>query len=131
MVVVRNTPALGGSMSLYAFPTQLDSGGWRSFYYAVGFAVLATVIAYLVATRTSAYALRAISEDEPAAQVLGVKTVSVKLWALVIGRPWGAAGVYAFQTGYIEPAGLSASTASTSSSSVVGGLATCARSSAR
>ena len=53
------------------------------------------------------YALRAIKEDEPAAQVLGVKTVPVKLQALVIGAAIaGVAGaIYAFQIGYIEPAG--------------------------
>ena len=69
--------------------------------------MLASVIAYLVDHSNFGYALRAISEDEPAAQVLGVKTVSVKLWALVIGAALGGAAgsVYAFQTGYIEPAG--------------------------
>lgn len=110
MVIVKNTPALGGSLGLYVFlDTDLDARGLALlFYYSLfGFAVLATVVAYFVDHSNFGYALRAISEDEPAAQVLGVKTVSVKLRALVIGAAFGgvAGSVYAFQTGYIEPAG--------------------------
>src|SRR5690606_10977427 len=88
---------------------DLDARGMALlFYYSLfGFAVLATLIAYLIEHSNFGYALRAISEDEPAAQVLGVKTVSVKLRALVIGAALGgiAGSVYAFLIGYIESAG--------------------------
>lgn len=110
LVVVKNTPALGGSTGLYAFvDLDLDARGLGLFFYysLFGLALLATVIAFVVDRSNFGYALRAISEDEPAAQVLGVKTVSVKLWALGIGAALGgiAGSVYAFLTGYIEPAG--------------------------
>src|SRR5690606_6897851 len=65
------------------------------------------LVSFLIQRSNFGYALRAISEDEPAASVLGVKTTSVKLWALVIGAALGGLGgaVFAFQTGYNEPAG--------------------------
>lgn len=110
LVIVKNTPALGGSTGLFTFvEADLDARGLALlfFYVLFGFAILATVISYVVDHSNFGYALRAISEDEPAAQVLGVKTVSVKLWALIIGAALGglAGSVYAFLTGYIEPAG--------------------------
>lgn len=110
LTVVKNTPALGGATGLFIRVDQdLDSRQLASlfFYLMLGLAVVATVVSYLVENSNFGYALRAISEDEPAAQVLGVKTVSVKLRALVIGAALGgAAGAgWAFFTGYIEPTG--------------------------
>ena len=110
LVVVKNWPALGGAIGLFTdVEGDFTSRGLASlfFYVLFGLAILATVIAYLVEHSNFGYALRAISEDEPAAQVLGVKTTSVKLRALLIGAALGglAGAVYAFMTGYIEPAG--------------------------
>ena len=110
LTVVKNTPALGGAIGLFVrFGNDMTSRELATlfFYLMLGLAVLATVIAYLVEHSNFGYALRAISEDEPAAQVLGVKTVSVKLRALVIGAALGGAAgaVWAFFTGYIEPTG--------------------------
>ena len=109
-VVVRNWPALGGATGLFtSVEGDFDSRGLGMlfFYVLLGMAMLATIIAYLVEHSNFGYALRAISEDEPAAQGLGVKTTSVKLWALLMGAGLGglAGAVYAFFTGYIEPAG--------------------------
>jgi branched-chain amino acid transport system permease protein len=110
LVVVKNWPALGGAIGLFTdVEGDFSSRGLASlfFYVLFGLAILATVIAYFVEHSNFGYALRAISEDEPAAQVLGVKTTSVKLRALLIGAALGglAGAVYAFFTGYIEPAG--------------------------
>jgi branched-chain amino acid transport system permease protein len=110
IVIVLNTPALGGALGVY---TEVDtSGGPRalaaSFYYALLIlVVIATAIAWLVEHSNFGYALRAIREDEDAAAVLGVRTFDVKLRALVLGAALAglAGGVYAFQTGYIEPTG--------------------------
>ncbi|MBN9605160.1 MAG: branched-chain amino acid ABC transporter permease [Actinomycetales bacterium] len=110
LTVVKNTPALGGAIGLFVRVDRgLDSRqiGMLFFYLMFGLAILATVVAYLVENSNFGYALRAISEDEPAAQVLGVKTVSVKLRALVLGAALGgiAGSAWAFWTGYIEPTG--------------------------
>lgn len=109
-VVVKNWPALGGAAGLFTFVDgDFNSRGLAMlfFYVLFGMALAATIIAYFVEHSNFGYALRAISEDEPAAQVLGVKTTSVKLWALLAGAGLGglAGAVYAFFTGYIEPAG--------------------------
>lgn len=110
VTVVKNTPALGGAIGLFV---SVDRGissrdlAALFFYLMLGLAILATAVAYWVENSNFGYALRAISEDEPAAQVLGVKTVSVKLRALVIGAAFGglAGAAWAFFTGYIEPTG--------------------------
>lgn len=109
VTVVKNTPALGGAVGLFVSVDNIGSRNLAAlfFYLMFGLALVATVIAYLVENSNFGYALRAISEDEPAAQVLGVKTVAVKLRALIIGAALGgvAGAAWAFFTGYIEPAG--------------------------
>lgn len=109
-VVVKNTPAFGGATGVFIDVPIQASGRTLAlffFYLLFAFAILATLVSFLIQRSNFGYALRAISEDEPAASVLGVKTTSVKLWALVIGAALGGLGgaVFAFQTGYIEPAG--------------------------
>lgn len=109
-VVVKNTPAFGGATGVFIdVPIQASGRGLALFFFYLlfAFAIIATLISFLVQRSNFGYALRAISEDEPAAAVLGVKTTSVKLRALVIGAALGgiAGAVFAFQTGYIEPAG--------------------------
>lgn len=110
-VVVRNMPAVGGGAGIF-FDME---GDWTSeslaryfFFLFFGLAVFASIIMFLVENSNFGYALRAISEDEAAAQVLGVRTTEVKLWALVIGATLaGAAGaMFGFFTSYIEPAGV-------------------------
>lgn len=110
VTIVRNTPALGGATGLFlTVDGDFDSRGLATLFFGfmLGFAIVATLVAYFVENSNFGYALRAISEDEAAAGVLGVKTVSVKLWALVIGAALGglAGAVWAFFTGYIEPTG--------------------------
>lgn len=109
-IIVFNTHGLGGALGLY---TTVDaSGGPRAlaagFYYSLlGLVLLATAVAWLVEHSNFGYALRAIREDEDGAAVLGVRTVDVKLRALLIGAALaGLAGaVSSFQLGYIEPTG--------------------------
>jgi branched-chain amino acid transport system permease protein len=109
-VIVFNSSWLGGALGVY---TTVDtSGGPRalaaSFYYTLLLlVVLATVVAYLVEHSNFGYALRAIKEDEDGAAVLGVRTFTVKMRALLIGAAMAGlgGGVYAYLTGYIEPNG--------------------------
>ncbi|TDW29511.1 branched-chain amino acid ABC transporter permease [Cryobacterium psychrophilum] len=110
LTIVKNTPALGGATGLFVrVGNDISSRDLAAlfFYLMLGLSLIATVIAYAVEHSNFGYALRAISEDEPAAQVLGVKTVQVKLRALVIGAALGgtAGAAWAFLTGYIEPTG--------------------------
>ncbi|MQA79906.1 MAG: hypothetical protein GEV10_15725 [Streptosporangiales bacterium] len=77
------------------------------FYAFLALVVVATALAFVVQHSNLGYALRAIREDEDAAAVLGVRTTTVKLGALLLGGAVAgvAGGLYAFQTGYIEPVG--------------------------
>lgn len=108
--VVKNVPALGSATGLFVrvdgAVTSRDLAA-SFFYLMFALAVVATLIAYFVEHSNFGYALRAISEDEPAAQVLGVRTVAVKLRALAIGAGLGgiAGAAWAYLTGYIEPTG--------------------------
>lgn len=110
LIIVLNTPALGGALGIYT--TVDNDGGPRDlaagFYHALLIlVVLATAVAWLVEHSNFGYALRAIREDEDAAAVLGVRTFDVKMRALLIGAAMAGAGggIYAYITGYIEPAG--------------------------
>jgi len=108
-IIALNTATLGGANGIYttveaSTPRRLAAG----FYWTLlALAALATAVAWLVQRANFGHALRAIREDEDAAAVLGVRTSDVKLRALLLGAGLaGLAGsVYAYQTGYIEPAG--------------------------
>ncbi len=108
--VVRNLDAVGGARGLFiTMQADLSPGARGLLFFGVFFvlAVAATVISWQVQRSNFGYALRSIKEDEVAARALGVKTVSVKLRALVIGAALAgfAGGILAFQSSYLEPAG--------------------------
>lgn len=108
-VLVLNTDALGGALGLYTEAPADSPRALAALFYQtlLVFAVLATLLLFAVVHSRFGYALRAIREDEDAAAVLGVRTSEVKLRALMLGAVLAglAGGVYAFQTGYIEPSG--------------------------
>lgn len=109
-VMVLNSEALGTALGLYTTAPDTDTPRQLSaiFYWALlAMVVMAVVVSFLVEHSRFGYALRAIREDEDAAAVLGVRTAEIKLRALLLGAALaGAAGsIYAFRTGYIEPAG--------------------------
>lgn len=109
-VIVLNTEWLGTALGLYTIAPDADTPRQLSaiFYWTLlAMVVAAVTVSFLVEHSRFGYALRAIREDEDAAAVLGVRTAEIKLRALLIGAALaGAAGsVYAFRTGYIEPAG--------------------------
>lgn len=108
-VVVLNTDALGGALGVYTSAPTTGSRPLAALFYLTLLActAVAVVLSFVVEHSRFGYALRAIREDEDAAAVLGVRTSEVKLWALLLGAALAgvAGGVYAFRTGYIEPAG--------------------------
>lgn len=98
-----------GAMGLYLVPPGSSPRVTEQiFYYSfLALALLAIVVAMLVQRSKLGYALRAIREDEDAAEVLGVRTMRVKLSALLLGAALaGVAGaLYAFRVAYMEPTG--------------------------
>jgi len=88
-IVTLNTESMGGALGLYITftgnPWQLQFGDNRAYYYvALTLMLLATaIVAGIERSRLGAY-LRAIREDEDAAETLGVDTVRYKLYAIVL-----------------------------------------------
>ncbi|HZD38248.1 MAG TPA: branched-chain amino acid ABC transporter permease [Actinomycetes bacterium] len=108
-VLVLDTDALGGARGVYTQAPSTSPRGLAALFYLTLLALTAvsTVVLFVVEHSRFGYALRAIREDEDAAAILGVRTSAVKLRGLLIGAAFaGLAGaVYAFRTGYVEPAG--------------------------
>jgi branched-chain amino acid transport system permease protein len=88
-IITLNTDAMGGALGLYITftgnPWQLQFRDNRAYYYvALALMLLATaVVAGVERSRLGAY-LRAIREDEDAAEALGVDTFRYKLYAIVL-----------------------------------------------
>ena len=88
-IVALNTEVTGGAVGLYITftgnPWQLQFRDNRAYYYvALALVLLATgIVAGIERSRLGAY-LRAIREDEDAAEALGVDTVRFKLYAIVL-----------------------------------------------
>ncbi len=79
------------------------------FYFVfLGFAVLATLVVYIIENSKFGHALVAIREDEDAAEILGVRTFLVKVAGLLIGAVLvgTVGGLYSLRIVYIEPDGL-------------------------
>jgi branched-chain amino acid transport system permease protein len=88
-IVALNIEVTGGAVGLYITftgnPWQLQFRDNRAYYYvAFALVLLATgIVAGVERSRLGAY-LRAIREDEDAAEALGVDTVRYKLYAIVL-----------------------------------------------
>jgi branched-chain amino acid transport system permease protein len=108
-VVVLNSRTLGAALGVYTTAPASTPRGLAALFYLtlLALTVVAVVLSFAVEHSRFGYALRAIREDEDAAAVLGVRTSEVKLRALLLGAALAgiAGGVYAFRTGYVEPAG--------------------------
>ena len=102
--VVSFTNGAAGMM-LPALPVSSDSAAriWFDAFALV--AVLAIALALYVQRSRWGAALVAIREDEPAAEVLGIRTMRVKLLAFLAGAVIAGAvgGIYAFQQQFIYP----------------------------
>jgi branched-chain amino acid transport system permease protein len=100
-LVILNENRIGQfSRVLFGVPDLTD-------LYAImlGLAIAATLLAWLVRRSRFGAGLRAIREDEVAAETIGVPTIRLKLMAFVLsaGIPGVAGGVAALRTSYFEP----------------------------
>jgi len=108
--LVFNLPFTRGAMGIFVRPLPLDPLVAEQSFYLV-FLALATVVALAVRQlEHSRYgvALVAIREDEDAAEVLGIRTMRLKILAfaagaLLIGL---CGGLHAYKLAYIEPFGV-------------------------
>ena len=80
--------------------------GARAFYYlALGFAVLALGLIYLIASSRIGMTLKAIRQNEPLAQAQGIAVMRYKLFAFAAGAAitGAAGGIYVFHLSIVDP----------------------------
>jgi len=94
-----------GGMMLPAIAVSEDNATRIWFDAFVVVAVVAVALALYIQHSRWGAALVAIREDEPAAEVLGIRTMRVKLLAFLAGAVIAGAvgGIYAFQQQFIYP----------------------------
>ena len=92
----------GGGEGIYLPPI----GNLRALYFASALLVVIGLGATILIDRSAfGLRLRAIGEDEIAAEAMGVQTTSAKLRAFVLAStfPAVAGGLYAFRLSYVDP----------------------------
>jgi branched-chain amino acid transport system permease protein len=110
-IVIRNTPALEGSLGMFVPRLVFDATGrvleFRLLFAGVSLALLvATVVVVRNLVRSvHGRAMVSVREDEVAAELLGVRTTQAKIRAFVLGSAFaGLAGwFYAHYSGFIQP----------------------------
>lgn len=110
MVLTMNAGFTRGAMGIFLSSPVTGRRSAEQFFF-FSFLVLAVLVVALVAyleRTTFVYGLRAIKEDEDAAEILGVATTRVKVQALTLGAVMAgvAGGLFAYRLGYIEPTGV-------------------------
>lgn len=102
-----NLPFTRGAVGIYLDPISSDSGtAIRIFYFVfLGMAVITTLGVRWMERSRFGYALVAIREDEDAANNLGVRTTSLKVWGLVVGAVIAGicGGLFAKRITFIDP----------------------------
>ena len=101
------TPITGGGMGLSLPIIELGIVQMgRYFYYAMALAaVFSTILVMIIDRRPFGYGLKAIKEDEEAAEVLGINTMLYKDMAFAISAGMAAlvGSIYAYWLTFIEP----------------------------
>jgi branched-chain amino acid transport system permease protein len=102
-----NLPFTRGAIGIFLQPITSDGGvAIRTFYYVfLAMAVVTTLIVKAIEGSRFGFALVAIREDEDAANNLGVRTTSVKVYSLIIGAVLAGicGGLFAKRITFIDP----------------------------
>jgi branched-chain amino acid transport system permease protein len=129
-LLVMNLGFTRGALGIYLQPVALPPlDRSRLFYFLfLAMAVAAVATVYLIEKSKFGNALVTIREDEDAAEILGIRTTSVKMKALLLGAfmTGVVGGLFALRISYIEPTGTFAVIVSIDVllMSVVGGMGT-------
>ncbi|MGH6954561.1 MAG: branched-chain amino acid ABC transporter permease [Alphaproteobacteria bacterium] len=109
-IVALNTEAIGGALGLYLTftgnPRHFQFRDNRAYYYiALALMLLATAVTALIARRRFGIYLRAIREDENAAEALGIDSFRYKMLAMVVSSFLTGVGgtFYAFYLFSLQP----------------------------
>lgn len=129
-LLVLNLGFTRGALGIYLQPVALPpvERSRLFFFLFLAVAVAAVAFVYLIERSRFGNALVTIREDEDAAEILGIRTTSVKMKALLVGAfmTGMVGGLLALRISYIEPTGTFALTVSIDVllMSVVGGMGT-------
>ncbi|MGH6725525.1 MAG: branched-chain amino acid ABC transporter permease [Pseudolabrys sp.] len=106
-ILVLDLAFTQGALGVYLTPRDLGPRATEQLFYFVffGLSVAATALVYAIQHSNFGWALVAIREDEDAAEIIGVRTTSVKWLANAIaGFAIGlVGGIYSMRILYIEP----------------------------
>jgi len=106
-ILALDLPFTQGALGVFLTPLDLSPRATEQLFYFVflGLAIAMTALIYAIENSNFGWALVAIREDEDAAEIIGVRTTSVK-WIsnAVAGFATGlVGGIFAMRILYIEP----------------------------
>ncbi len=111
-ISANNTDSLGGPRGIanIPHPTPVLENSFREqplpyYYVALAAIVVAIVLVVRLARSRVGRSWAAVREDEDAAELMGVHTFTMKLWAFAIGASTAGLGgwIYASKVGFISP----------------------------
>lgn len=101
-VILQNIEAVGGARGMVGIPD------YTNLFWAFGLAAITVYVVWALVNSTYGRGFIAVSDDEVAAEAMGINTTRYKIIAFVIGAFFAGAagGIYAHFKQYIAPVGF-------------------------
>lgn len=101
-VILQNIDAVGASRGLIGIP------GYTNLFWTFGLAAITVYTVWALVNSTYGRGFIAVSDDEVAAEAMGINTTRYKIMAFVVGAFFAglAGGIYAHFKQYIAPQGF-------------------------
>src|SRR6185437_3819372 len=101
-VILQNIDAVGGARGMVDIPN------YTNLFWAFGLAAITIYVVWALVNSTYGRGFIAVSDDEVAAQAMGINTTRYKIIAFVVGAFFAGAagGIYAHFKQYIAPVGF-------------------------
>lgn len=101
-VILQNIDAVGGARGMTGIPN------YTNLFWAFGLAAITVYVVWALVNSTYGRGFIAVSDDEVAAEAMGINTTRYKIIAFVIGAFFAGAagGIYAHFKQYIAPVGF-------------------------
>ena len=101
-VILQNIDAVGASRGLAGIP------GYTNLFWTFGLAAITVYVVWALVNSTYGRGFIAVSDDEVAAEAMGINTTRYKIIAFVVGSFFAGAagGIYAHKVQFIAPDGF-------------------------
>ncbi len=101
-VILQNVDAVGGARGMADIPE------YTNVFWAFGLAAITVYVVWALVNSTYGRGFIAVSDDEVAAEAMGINTTRYKIIAFVVGAFFAGAagGIYAHKVQYIAPVGF-------------------------